>query len=230
MSSAFCRFSLHGLSLAASLVLLGGAVPASACLNGVTVPEPRARKPLLVALRADERPIEHLLLAEEALRLGKTVRAADELDAIRQAVAQENPRVKARFERITALVAIRSSGEWPRWVHGRAPNNSAEREETMKEALAVLRRRANEAPDDPGRMTDLGVGLFGFTDRHGEARQVLEKLAAKDLLTTAYGYHALSRLRAAGGNKQGAAAALEMCRKLDLGGGICGTGGGRVGA
>ena len=226
MSVILRRFSLP--AFAAGLGLLAAAVPASACLNGVTVPEPRERRPHLIALPADQSPVDHLIVAEEALRLGRHVRAAQELDAIRRAMRAASPRVKARFERVSALVAIRSAGEWPRWVDGRAPNNSAEREATMKEALAVLRQRAKEAPDDPVRTTDLGVGLFGFTDRHGEARQLLEKLAARDLLTTAYAYLALSRLRAAAGNQPGASAALETCRKLDSGGGVCGAGGSRA--
>ncbi len=200
----------------------GVAGPAVACINGVTHASPRERRPLLVALRADQEPVQQLLLAEEALRQGNAMRASHELDALRQVMAQASPRLKSRFERLSSLVSIEANGHWPRWVAGSLSNSALERQKTLAEALEVLRRRVREAPDDPVRRSDLGLALFSFPDRHGEARKLLEELAAKDLLTTARGYHALSRLRSAAGEAKGAEAALSKCQKLDPSGKACG--------
>jgi hypothetical protein len=204
--------------------LLGASMPAAACLNGVEIAPPRERKPVLIALGLEDEPIEHLARAEEALRLDKYLLAASELDAIRLAVEKSSPRIQARFQRISALVAIHSGGHWPLWVEGTFANNESERYEVMAEALRTLRRRVKEAPDDPIRQTDLGLGLFAFLDLHGEAQLILEKLAARDLITNARAYFALSRLRAATGNLKGSAAALDICRKLDATGTLCGPG------
>jgi hypothetical protein len=210
------------------LVLLGvglaaPAPPAAACFNGVSLAPPRKKKPLLVALAADQQPIQRLVLAEEALRRENLQRAAHELDSIRLAVQQASPRVKSRFERTSALVSLQAKGEWPLWTIKASGNNELEREEIMLAALASLRGRAAEQPDDPLRSTDLGVGLFAFPERHGEARNILEGLAGRDLLTTARGYYVLSRLRAAAGNRKGADAALAICQKLDPEGKACGV-------
>jgi hypothetical protein len=178
---------------------------------------------VLVALRADAQPIRHLLLAEEALRLDDFMRAGAELDGLRSTMAGSSPRLKARFERASALVSIRTDGQWPLWTASAAGNHFLEREAIKREALALLRRRAAEAPEDPIRATDLGVALFAFPDQHGEARQILEKLAARDLMTAARGYYALSRLRSAVADQKGAGAALATCRKLDPRGKACGA-------
>jgi predicted Zn-dependent protease len=221
--SVSVRWLREGWILAALVFGSAGlAVPAAACINGVTHAPPRERKPLLVALRADQEPVQQLLLAEEALRQDNVMRAAHELDAIRQVMAQASPRLKSRFQRISSLVSIRADGHWPRWVAHSPSNSELERNETLAEALKVLRRRLREAPDDPVRRSDLGVALFSFPDRHGEARKLLEELAAKDLLTTARGYYALSRLRGAVGNGKGAEEALAECQKLDASGKACG--------
>jgi hypothetical protein len=222
MSVRVRRFSLAWLSAFAAAGVLAASLPAAACLNGITRAEPRGRRPLLVALRADELPVPRLVRAEEALRRDDYYRAAAELDAIRLVVEQRSPRLQSRFQRISALVSIRSEGQWPSWVAKAGPNNQAERELVLKEALATLRKRAAEVPGDPIRQTDLGVGLFGFPHLHGEARAILEKLAAKDLLTSPRGYFALSRLRAAAGDPAGAGDALARCRKLDPEGRLCG--------
>jgi hypothetical protein len=215
-------FSQRVLLVLVAVGLSVPALPAAGCLNGVSLAPPRKKKPLLVALSADQQPIRHLVLAEEALRLEDLKRAAHELDAIRLAMQQASARVKSRFERVSALVSLRSRGEWPLWTVRAAGNNELEREEIMNDALAALRRRAAALPDDPTRSTDLGVALFAFPGHHGEARKLLEGLANRDLITAARGYYALSRLRAAAGNHEGASTALATCQKLDPEGKACG--------
>jgi hypothetical protein len=215
------RFSVGLVWIGVAAGVLGASAPAVGCLNGVTIAPPRERKPVLRALGLDDEPIPHLVRAEGALRLDYYLLAAEELDSIRLAVEKASPRIQSRFQRVSALVAIRSGGRWPIWAAGSAANNESEREEVRAEALRTLRGRVKEAPDDPIRRTDLGLGLFGFLEHHGEARLVLEKLAARDLITNARAYFALSRLRAATGDRTGAATALDTCRKLDSTGALC---------
>jgi len=207
-----------------AFALFAPVVPASACINGSLPPQPRQRNPATVSLLGpDEQAITMLVKAEEGVRLGNYWLAATELDQIRMEVGMNaNERVKSRFGRISALVSIRTGGRWPFWVAGE-PNNGAERQLILDEAVGILRRRLTEAPSDPIRTTDLGEALAGTASHRAEARRLLESLATKDLVTSAHGYAALSRLRAQAGDRRGAASALELCRRLDGKGLACGA-------
>lgn len=196
---------------------------ADACINGSIPEAPRPRRPALVALLGpDEQAIAKLIKAEEAVRLGNYWIAATELDVIRGEMKLEGrDRLKSRYGRISALVSVRTHGRWPFWVAG-SSNSTTERYVVLNEAVQSLRSRLAENPDDPIRLSDLGEALAASFGHEAEARRLLEVLAAKDLVTSAHAYAALSRLRNQAGNAKGAAEALERCRRLDERGVACG--------
>lgn len=217
------RWFLRCAAVSSAVAVLGLGDPVNACINGSLPPEPRPRRPALVALLGPhEQAIMKLIKAEEAVRLGNYWVAATELDAIRKEMELDGrDRLKSRYARISALVSVRTRGRWPFWVAG-SSNNEAERYRVLAEAVQSLRSRLAENPDDPIRRTDLGEALAASHGHETEARRLLEGLASKDLVTSAHAYAALSRLRQRAGNAKGAAEALERCRKLDERGVVCG--------
>jgi hypothetical protein len=217
------RWFLRCAAVSSAVAVLGLGDPVHACINGSLPSEPRPRKPARVALLGpDEQAIAKLIKAEEAVRLGNYWVAATELDAIRRELElQGRDGLKSRHARVSALVSVRTRGRWPFWVAG-SSNNDAERHLVLFGAIQSLRSRLAENPDDPIRMTDLGEALAASYGHESEARRLLEGLADKDLVTSAHGYAALSRLRKRVGNAKGAAEALERCRRLDERGNVCG--------
>jgi hypothetical protein len=216
MSEGMGRLSLRWVAAVGAASLLSAAVPATACINGSLPPEPRPRRPAVIALLGpEEQVIAQLIRAEEAVRLGNYWVGAGVLDSIRKEVElKASPRLKSRHARTSALISVRTGGRWPFWVAGSA-NNDAERRLVVHEARAALRKRLAEMPDDPIRMSDLGEALASSPYDRREARKMLEQLAAADLVTSAHAYAALGRLRADAGDRKGAAAAQAQCRRLD---------------
>jgi hypothetical protein len=115
---------------------------------------------------------------------------------------------------------VRTDGQWPLQKR-EIQNGRAGRVRVLEVAVIKLRQRLAALPADPARLTDLGEALASLPKHHKEARLVLERLAARDLVTTAYGYAALSRLRGLIKDESGAKQALDACRKLDEKGLAC---------
>ena len=162
----------------------------------------------------EERLIPHLSLAEDALREGKYVLASSELESVFTEVAQSSARMRSRFERVAALLSVRTAGQWPLRKPG-IENAAGARARVLEDAVNKLRKRLLATPKDPIARTDLGEALAATPKNHKEAKRILEELAARDLLTSAHGYAALSRLRSLAKDEKGAAAALSACQKLD---------------
>lgn len=206
-----------------ALLLAGGVVglswDASACGNGMR--GHRAERQMLLVFDAEEEAITpRLQLAEAALREGKLLVAASELDAVSARILKAQPRLRDRYERVAALVTVRSAGQWP-VQKATAENSAGARARLLEAAANQLRKRLASSPKDPVRLSALGEALAALPKHHKEARNILESLAARDLLTTAHGYAALSRLRSLAKDEAGAARALNACRKLDEKGVAC---------
>ena len=206
-----------------AVVLAGGFVAlaphASACGNSMR--GHRATQEMrLVFDEQEEVFTPRLQLAEAALREGKLLLASSELDAIAARIREASPRLRARFERVASLLSVRSDGQWPVQTPG-AQNKPAARARALELAANKLRQRLTAGPDDPIRLSDLGEALAALPKHRKEAKNILEKLAARDLLTSPHGYAALSRLRLLAKDEDGANQALNACRKLDEKGVAC---------
>jgi hypothetical protein len=207
-----------GLALGGAFLSLS--VDAGACGNGMRgrqVHDPMRR---LVFDQQEEVVVPRLQLAEGALREGNLMLAAAELDAVTSRIPKAPPRLRARFERVASLVSVRADGQWPLLKPG-AENGPAARARVLQTAVTKLRQRLAASPADPIRLTDLGEALAALPKHRKEAKNILEALLSRDLLTSAHGYAALSRLRSVAKDEAGAEAALNACRKLDEKGLVC---------
>jgi hypothetical protein len=63
-------------------------------------------------------------------------------------------------------------------------------------AGGLVQARLLKQPDDPGLRGDYAEVLAQLPEKRGEARSILVDLARRDLMTTAFGYAALARVRA----------------------------------
>jgi hypothetical protein len=203
-------FALGWLCLCVSL-------DASACGNSMRHRVPPLR--MLVEV-PDEVFTPRIQRAEEALRSGQYTLASTELDAIGGKLREAPALLRARFERVAALISVRTDGGWPLQKR-EIQNTPSARNRLLEVAVNKLRQRLAAQPEDPTRLTDLGEALASLPKHHKEARIVLERLAARDLVTTAHGYAALSRLRGLIHDESGAKQALDACRKLDQKGVAC---------
>jgi hypothetical protein len=203
-------FTLGALFLCLSL-------DASACGNSM---RHRAAPMRMFVEVPDEVFTPRMQRAEEALRAGQFVLASSELDVIAGSIREAPPLLRARFDRVAALLSVRTDGQWP--LQKRELQNSrAARARVLEVAGNKLRQRLAALPADPTRLTDLGEALATLPKHHKEAKLILERLAARDLVTTAHGYAALSRLRGLSNDESGAKQALDACRKLDEKGIAC---------
>lgn len=183
---------------------------AEACENGTGG---RLRGPGGSLFAGEEELIAQLKKAENALRLSNYSLAAAEIDAVRLS-GEPTPRMRSRLERVSALLTVRTQGQWPA-KHAQRANNDSERVNALKTAVKALRKRLAEAPKDPVRQSDLGEALAAMAEHRAEARRLLEKLASADLLATPHAYDALARVRASSGDAAGAEAARSRCKQLD---------------
>jgi hypothetical protein len=200
LPGAVCTAALFGIAAFGQ--------PAKACINGTE--------------HREDPGTRNVAAAERALRAGDHQRAA--VFALRLHRDLRNIRTKAplisRAQRVVALVAVRSGGLW---FDGKklSAKSDAERGANLDWALSTLRRRQIEKLDHPGRLSDLGEALSLWRKHHDEARRILEYLAERDLMTSAHGWAALSRLRSELGDESGSARALGRCRKLTKLGEVC---------
>lgn len=126
-----------------------------------------------------------------------------------------------RAHRVLALAAVRYDGalpvgaEVPDYVQGTWLGKTAEdRKTNLDWAVKSLREIAKAKKDDPASRTELAEALAKLDDSKAEARQILEDLAQKDLITSADGYATLATLREGAGDQEGRRAALERCKTM----------------
>lgn len=206
---------------------LAGVADANAC-GGEWIPALEMMKP-----QVDYRP-QGVARAEHDLERGDYRAAAGAIirmmPHIRSLKAKDSASIVARAQRVLAVATARSGGaldverEVPKFVQDTWLGKSAEdKQSNLRFAVAVLERASKLEPGDPAAQTELAEALARLDERRGEARQLLEKLAKKDLIATPEGYAALASLRQSGGDTQGQLAALKRCQAMSQNPAICGA-------
>jgi len=118
--------------------------------------------------------------------------------------------LRDRAARILALADVRLDPGGP---------GDGRRRAVLDKAVKELGRLAEEHPKDPARQTDLAEALA--RTRPAEARNILEDLAERGIVTTPYGYAALARLRGADGDSKGRDQARVRCELMAKTSSIC---------
>lgn len=196
----------------ASMALGAAAEPASACDNGVQI--------------VVDTMTPRIARAERALREGKhTLAAVGVLQVfpnIRQGQITEGP-LKLRAMRLMALAAVRTDGALTAGKQWRG-TTAEEQRANIEWAIATLRGLDKVRPNTPSIQTDLGEALAKDGRSSAEALTLLSKLADRDLITSAEGYAALSRLREIAGDTAGRDAAAKRCEAMAKTPGTCRAG------
>jgi hypothetical protein len=126
---------------------------------------------------------------------------------------------------VLAEVIVRSGGRaelgegWPSATDYERNHHVAWAVDTLE---AIAAADPSPAGTSPRTLTALGVGLSKSYGREAEARMLLEALAADDLVTNAWGWAALARLRDAAGERDGAEEARRRCTLMTVEA-ICGA-------
>lgn len=89
-------------------------------------------------------------------------------------------------------------------------------------AVASMRRLNEVKKDDPALQTELGEVLARVDGHQDEARELLGKLAQKDLIASPEGYAALAMLHAKAGDTAGREAAMRKCTAMAKSATTCG--------
>lgn len=118
-----------------------------------------------------------------------------------------------RAQRILAMAIVRTDGLLSLKKDFTA-STSDERRANLEWAVATLRRLSAAKKSNPSAETDLGEGLAKLPESQGEAFAILDKLARKDLVTSANGYATLAQLRKAKGDDSGHDAAMKKYEAL----------------
>lgn len=103
------------------------------------------------------------------------------------------------------------------WLQGEEPEAQAD----LEWAVTMLTELSKKKADDVVFQSELGEAMAKSDKHRDEGRALLEKLAAKDLLTSPEAYKALADLRALAGNEDGRTAALERCKAMAKDAKIC---------
>jgi hypothetical protein len=198
MAAAGCRglgrWSIAALVVAA--VLPARAADVSACGNAVN--------PVLI------KRIRDVAAAADALGAGRpAVAAAIALAAYPTLHATEGLLGEApgwdamgvRAQRVVAVSVVRTEGLLESGVDFHATTLD-ERRANLQWAIGILRAVVN-VTGAPEAQTDLGEALSKLPETRDEARSVLERLDADDLVTSAQAYAALAELREAAGDLDG---------------------------
>ncbi len=113
-----------------------------------------------------------------------------------------------RAQRIVAMAIVRTDGLLTAGKEFTA-STADERRANLEWAVATLRRLSVEKKANPAAETDLAEGLARLPETQSEALAKLDKLARKDLVTSAHGYATLAKLRKAAGDADGSEAAMK---------------------
>jgi len=134
----------------------------------------------------------------------------------------------ARAERVLAVALARSDAklavarEIPREISGTwLGKNEDERRSNIDFSIAVLRRQASQNADDSALRTELAEALALSVEHRGEAREILEELARRDLVSSPEGYRALALLRSAAGDSAGTDLAMRRCEAMSASKATC---------
>lgn len=160
--------------------------------------------------------------AEQSLSEGKFARAATKAVQAFPALKIIKPGtlpIADRALRILALASVRADGAVNAGtMRGASP---ADRAGNLEWSVGILRALTAKRGGNPSFQSDLGEALAKVPAYRTEAVSILGGLADKDLLTSAEGYAALARLRAASGETAAHDAALKRCAGMTKNPKIC---------
>ncbi len=205
--------------LAAFAVVGAASADAKAC-GGEWVP----------AVEVDHRP-EGVARAEKALNQGQSLAAAAMVIRMMPHVATLNPKkstLVARAQRILAVATARSGGslavgkEVPDYAQGSWLGKTAkQRSQNLEWSVATLKKINEIKGDDPAVQTELAEALAKVDSHRAEAKDLLEKLAQKDLIASPEGYATLATLRSQAGDSAGQKVALKRCESMAKSSNVC---------
>lgn len=154
-------------------------------------------------------PSDRIADADRAMEEGRFASALSDVQSVypkltaREWVSADGDRLEVRAARTLALAFVRSG----------------ERGDKLAWATHTLRDIAKNAhANDPAAQADLGEALAKDPSAQREAREILERLVAKDLVGSAHAYAALAALREAAGApaRELRARCEQMTRSADV--------------
>lgn len=196
-------------SLRPSVALLGAALLSA----GVAAPS-RSAFACMNAVRAQEDTVIDLVQAEDDLSHGKPGAAA-------QRTLQRFPdlktnddgeRLMTRAQRVFATAIVRMDGLLA--VRGFEASTCAERRANLEWAITALRAVDRQDKNRPIIEAELAEALSALPEHQQEALNMLEGLARREVMPSAYALRALARLRRLAGDVAGERTALEEARRL----------------
>jgi hypothetical protein len=153
----------------------------------------------------------HLTAAARILRM---------FPELRKAKLGVDPKIDRAY-RLLSIATARAGGslavdkEVPEWAMGSwAGKTEKDRSANLTWAVASMRRLNEVKKDDPALQTELGEVLARVDGHQDEAREILGKLAQKDLIASPEGYAALAMLRGKSGDAAGRDAAMKKCQAM----------------
>lgn len=181
-------------------------------------------------MEVDMRP-QGIAMAEKQLGKGNDLDAAATVIRVMphiKSLKAEKSALVARGMRVLALATARADGKLDvgKQVPAYAQNNwlgktDKARAENMEWSIAALRSLNTVKKDDAGAQTDLAEALAHVDSHKAEAKDMLEKLAKKDLIATPEGYATLAKLRSEAGDGKGEKVALKRCTEMAKGASVC---------
>ncbi|MBX3126494.1 MAG: hypothetical protein KF718_07240 [Polyangiaceae bacterium] len=183
-------------------------------------------------VEVDFRPMA-IAMAEKQLDQGKVAQAAATVIRTMPHVGQLNAKrskIVERGQRVLAVAVARTNGklelgqEVPAYARAHwAGKTEKDRQANLTFAVNALRKVNEIKKDDPAAQTELAEALARVDAHKSEARDMLEKLAKKDLIATPEGYAVLAELRAKAGDESGKKLALKRCEAMAPGATVCQT-------
>ena len=85
----------------------------------------------------------------------------------------------------------------------------------------MLRKLSADKAHEPNIESQLGEALAALDGGQTEAREILERLAKADVITSPEGYAVLAKLRAAAGDSNGEKVAMSRCQAMSSGSARC---------
>ncbi|MCK6586998.1 MAG: hypothetical protein HUU21_02110 [Polyangiaceae bacterium] len=147
---------------------------------------------------------------------------------LRKAKLGIDPKIDRAY-RLLSLATARAGGslavekEVPAWARGSwVGKTEQDRAANLTWAVTTMRSLNEAKKDDPALQTELGEVLARAPGNETEAREILGKLAQKDLISSPEGYAALAMLHAKSGDTAGREAAMKKCQAMAKSQSMCG--------
>jgi hypothetical protein len=182
------------------------------------------------AVEVDHRP-EGIARAEKLLDKGQNEAAAGMIIRMMphiRGLKAEKSTLVARAQRILAVTTARSSGalkvgaQVPDYAQGTwLGKTEKQRAQNLEWSVVALKSVGATKGDDPGVQSDLAEAMSKVAAHRTEAKQILEKLAKKDLIASPEAYAALAELRAEAGDSAGQKVALKRCESMAKSANVC---------